>query len=313
MTFAFGAPVWLLLLAAVPAWWRWLRPRSAGFVVAFADERQHPVDEAAPTDALDLVPTVLRCTALALVVIALAQPQVTTVAEEPVTQGVAVAIAMDLSTSMWAQDMARNTSRLEAAKSTVRRFLEPRNDDVGLVTFAGESLTRVPLTHDGALVDAAVDDLEVGLLVDGTDIAGAIAAGTDLLREAPHHAKVLILVTDGAHNKAGLEPGLAARAAAAFGVKVFAVAIGREDARGTEGMETVLTQAARITDGRYFRATDVAALEAIYAEIDRLTSPSEQLVTRVEIVPLGWILIVGALSCLIGVVSLRGSRWGVLP
>ena len=96
--------------------------------------------------------------------------------------------------------------------------------------------------------------LEVGLLIDGTDIAGAIAAGASLLKDAPHRSKVLILVTDGAHNKAGLVPALAARAAAAFDEKVFAIAIGQQPASASAGIETVLTQAARITDGHYFRA-----------------------------------------------------------
>ncbi|GIS78673.1 MAG: hypothetical protein CM1200mP14_02390 [Gammaproteobacteria bacterium] len=69
--------------------------------------------------------------------------------------------------------------------------------------FCGESLIRLPVTHDVYVVEMAVDEMEVGLLTDGTDIAGAIAAGAGLLRDTPHTSKVLILVTDGAHNKAG--------------------------------------------------------------------------------------------------------------
>ena len=148
------------------------------------------------------------------------------------SEGVGIAIAIDLSTSMWAQDMARGTSRLDAAKATIRAFLASRSDDVGLVSFAGEALTRLPLTHDAYVVDTAVEELEVGLLIDGTDIAGAIAAGAGLLKDSPHRSKVLILVTDGAHNKAGLVPALAARAAAAFDVKIYAIAIGQEQQIG---------------------------------------------------------------------------------
>ncbi len=313
MSLELGAPVWLALLLAAPLWWLWLRPRAeAAFLVAYADDEQAPATRPGRSHPLDIAPTVLRSLALACLAVGLAQPRLLRVYEEPVTEGVGIAIAIDLSTSMWAQDMARGASRLDVAKSTIRSFLSSRSDDVGLVSFAGEALTRLPLTHDAYVVDTAVEELEVGLLIDGTDIAGAIAAGAGLLKDSPHRSKVLILVTDGAHNKAGLVPALAARAAAAFDVKIYAIAIGQEQP-GAAGMETVLTQAARITDGRYFRATDVAALETIYSEIDRLTLPSEELVERIEVEPLGWWLLLGALASISAATVLRGSRWGVLP
>jgi len=126
---------------------------------------------------------------------------------------------------------------------------------------------------------------------------------------------VLILVTDGAHNRAGLLPTLAARAAAVHGVRIYSVAIGSEETVGvgSANMETVLTQAAMITGGRYFRATDAAALDQIYAEIDLLTEPSEQLVDRIETTPVGlWPLLAALVLLLLGA-GLRGSRWGVIP
>ncbi len=314
MSLELASPLWLALAVLVPIWWAWLMPRrNAGLLFAFADDRQISGAGSGRVHPLDVLPATLRALALACLVLALARPQLVRTYEEPVTEGVGIAIAIDLSTSMWAQDMARGSSRLDAAKSTVRSFLAARTDDVGLVSFAGEALTRLPLTSDGYVVDAAVEELDVGLLIDGTDIAGAIAAGAGLLRDAPHRSKVLILVTDGAHNKAGLIPTLAARAAAVYGVKIYAIAIGQEQGRAAEGMETVLTQAARITDGRYFRATDVAALETIYEEIDRLTLPSEQMVERTETEPLGWWLLLGALAALVAASALRASRWGILP
>ncbi len=261
------------------------------------------------------LPKLLRTAALTCLVVALARPQLVNTFEEPVTEGVGIAFAIDLSTSMWAEDMAERTTRLEAAKSTVLRFLEARTDDVALVSFAGEALTRLPLTHDQYVARAAVDALEVGLLVDGTDVASAIASGAALLRDAPHRSKVLILVTDGAHNRAGLVPTLAARAAAAFDVRIYAIAIGTDQSFGTgpANMETVLTQAALITGGRYFKATDVAALEEIYREIDRLAVPSEDLVVRTEQTPLAHWFLLAALPLLLAGVALRASPWGVLP
>jgi Ca-activated chloride channel family protein len=157
--------------------------------------------------------------------------------------------------------------------------------------------------------------MEVGLALDGTDVAGAIAAGAGLLKDAPHTSKVLILVTDGAHNKAGMLPSLAARAAATFGIKIYPIAIGTDEAQGAAAavMETVLAQTARITGGRYFRASNIGALEAIYDEIDLLETGSEVMVEREEVIPLGlWLLLCG-MVLVIGVTILRGSRWGLVP
>jgi len=264
-------------------------------------------------DAWSHLPLIGRTLGLGCLVVALAAPQLVQIVEEPTVEGVGIAIAMDLSTSMWAEDMAARQSRLDVAKSTVLTFIDNRSDDIGLVAFAGEALTRLPLTHDGYVVQDAVEAFQVGLLIDGTDIAGAIAAGAGLLEDSPHPSKVLILVTDGAHNKDGIVPALAARAAATVGVRIFPVAIGQEEGRDSDAMQTVLTQAARITGGQYFRATDVEALERIYEEIDRLVQPSERLEQRTEVIPFSWILLAMALGLLIGVTGLRGSRWGVLP
>lgn len=316
VTFELAQPNWLFLLALLPLWWLWVRPRSTwGLKVARAAEADGLALRRWLGGTVEAFPYWLRGAAVACLCVALAQPQLVRTYQEPVTEGVGIVLAVDLSTSMWAEDMANRTTRLDVAKETLQRFLVRRTDDIGLVSFAGEALTRLPLTSDGYVTRAAVDALEVGLLIDGTDVAGAIAAGGALLRDAPHTAKVLILVTDGAHNRAGLLPTLAARAAAAHGIRIYSVAIGTDDAAGvgSANMETVLTQAALITGGRYFRATDVAALDQIYAEIDRLTEPSEQLVDRVEITPVGLWPLLAAMALLLLGAALRGSRWGVIP
>ena len=314
LSLSFAAPSWLWLLAPVALLTWWMRPRTIeGLVMADPGPSAPPGVAGWWGRVLELLPLLLRTAALAAVVVALAGPQQVEIVEEPRTEGVGIALALDLSTSMWAEDMGARQSRLEVAKNTALRFIQARDDDLGLVTFAGEALTRLPLTHDGYVVQHAVRELEVGLLTDGTDIAGAIAAGAGLLDDAPHPSKVLILVTDGAHNKAGVIPALAARAAAAVGVTIYPVAIGQERGRDNEAMETVLTQAARITGGRYFKATDVRALEEIYDEIDRLVQPSQEIVERVETTPYGWLFAI--LAAVLGTlaVGLRGSPWGVLP
>ena len=311
MTLNFAQPTWLLLLAALIPAALLLRPGpSAALTMAASDGG---FGRSARRSWLQWCPLLFRLTSFAALTIALAGPQIIRVFDEPQEQGVGIALALDLSTSMWAEDMGARVSRLDVAKTTAMEFIEARDDDIGLVAFAGEALTRLPLTHDGYVVLDAVDQLEVGLLTDGTDIAGAIAAGAGLLEDTPHESKILILVTDGAHNKAGVMPDLAARAAASVGVTIYPVAIGQERGRDQNAMETVLTQAARITDGEYFQATDVNALSEIYEEIDRRVQPSEATIQRVESTSYRWLLVLIGLTLAVAAIVLRGSPLGVLP
>ena len=311
MTLELASAEWLLGFLPLLVLTFLLRPGRARGVVLAESEGEGALGRS--HGVLEAVPLVLRMLAVTALLVALAEPRVLRTFEEPQVEGVGIALALDLSTSMWAEDMGARQSRLDVAKSTALSFIEARSDDIGLVTFAGEALTRLPLTHDGYLVQNAVQDLQVGLLTDGTDIAGAIAAGAGLLRDAPHKSKVLILVTDGAHNKAGVMPDLAARAAAAVGVTIYPVAIGQEQGRDQRSMETVLTQAARITGGQYFQATDVSALAEIYDEIDRLVQPSEETILRVETTAYRWLFALAGLALAAMAALLRGSRWGVLP
>lgn len=311
MTLDLASPTWLAAVPVLLALLVWCYPgRRRGLVVAASDQ---PRRASFGWTGIELLPWLLRLAAATSVVVALAGPQVVRVFEEPRVEGVGIALALDLSTSMWAEDMGARQSRLEVAKATALRFIEARTDDIGLVTFAGEALARLPLTHDGYVVQEAVRGLQVGLLTDGTDIAGAIAAGAGLLHDSPHRSKVLILVTDGAHNKTGVMPDLAARAAAAVGVTIYPVAIGQEQGRDTRAMETVLTQAARITGGQYFKATDVGALDEIYREIDRRVQPSEETIQRIETTSWSWLFALCAVGFALLAAMLRGSPWGVLP
>jgi Ca-activated chloride channel family protein len=316
MSIELGRPGSLALLALLPIWWLWVRPMGlAGLLVPRGQDVEALALGGWRGRAIEWLPLAMRMAALVCLVLVLSQPRIVRVIEEPITEGVGVAFAIDLSSSMWAQDMAEHTTRLEVAKATVQSFLRQRSDDVGLVAFAGESLIRLPLTHDPYAVEMAVEAMEVGLAIDGTDVAGAIAAGAGLLKDTPHSSKVLILVTDGAHNKAGMVPSLAARAAATFGIKVYPIAIGTDEAQGAqaEAMETVLSQTARITGGQYFRASNVEALQEIYDEIDRLETVSEVMVEREQAIPLGlWLLLTG-IALVVGTTTLRGSWWGLVP
>jgi Ca-activated chloride channel family protein len=184
------------------------------------------------------------------------------------------------------------SNRLDVAKEQSIAFIHGREfDRIGLAIFAADALTRVPITVDYAVLEQAVRDLRVGELDDGTAIGSAIATAANRLRRAPGVSKVVVLLTDGENNRGTVDPLTAARAAERLGIKVYTVGVGTDGearmpiGRGSTGQtryqmlpvqidEELLGEVARITGGRYFRATDAEALSRIFRQIDQLeTTP----------------------------------------
>jgi Ca-activated chloride channel family protein len=177
--------------------------------------------------------------------------------------------------------------RLKAAKVAARRFIEGRSRDrIGLVVFAGQSVTQSPLTVDHEAVLSLVDRIQLGMLEDGTAIGLGLANAVNRLKDSEAKSKVVILLTDGVNNAGEIDPLTAASLAKEFKVRVYTIAVGREgesvlpiqDPRfGTRILkvqthidEKTLTQIAKMTGGRFFRAEDSQGLIAIFGEIDRL-------------------------------------------
>jgi Ca-activated chloride channel family protein len=280
----FATPLVLALLLALPAWWLWRRRRRPASIVFSRVGALELGPHAGRFVARALM--VLRNVAVAGLVLALARPRSGARAEDVTSEGINIVIAFDISSSMLAEDF-QPQNRVEVAKEVIKRFITNRKSDrIGVVAFSGEALTQVPLTVDYPVVLAAVDNLAPGQLEDGTAIGTAIATATNRLRDAPGKSKVIVLLTDGENNRGSIDPRTAAQAAAAFGVKIYTVGVGTEGlapvpvGRGLFGLryenrevridEPLLTDVARLTGGRYFRARDAAALERIYEEIDRL-------------------------------------------
>ena len=202
------------------------------------------------------------------------------------SEGINIVIAFDISSSMLAQDF-QPQNRLEVARDRIKSFVTARNSDrIGIVAFSGEALTQVPLTTDYPVVQAALDNLQPGQLEDGTAIGTAIATAANRLRDAPGRSKVMILLTDGVNNRGSIDPRTAAKAAAAFGIRIYGIGVGTEGmapvpvGRGLFGLryemqkveidDALLTDVANATGGRYFRARDPAALQRITEQIDAL-------------------------------------------
>jgi Ca-activated chloride channel family protein len=302
--------LWLLLL--LPAWWLWRRLRRKDAIVF----SRTPVLARGPHVG-GWVPRsifTLRNLALAFLVLALARPRSGAHSETQTSEGINIVLAIDLSSSMLALDFRPN-NRIEVAKATVKQFIARRTSDrIGVVAFAGEALTQVPLTTDYAVVQQAVSNLQAGQLEDGTAIGNAIATAANRLRDAPGKSKVIILLTDGVNNRGSIEPLAAAKAAEAYGIKIYGIGVGsqgmapvpvgrnaagglRYEYQPVEIDEALLTNIARMTGGRYFRARDAAALRTIYAYIDQLERAPVRTTTVVQYSELyRWPLFLGLLA-----------------
>lgn len=222
---------------------------------------------------------------IGFLIIALARPQERLTTVERNAEGIDIVMVLDMSTSMRAEDLKPN--RFEAARSVAKDFVDRRNSDrIGLVSFAMKSFTVVPPTLDYRLLKNLLDDLEMGIIEDGTAIGMGISTAINRLKDSTAESKVIILLTDGQNNAGEIDPVTAADLAATYDIKIYTIGAGT---RGTAPYpvqdpifgrryqnvqvnidEEMLTRVAEITEGQYFRATDTEQLQNIYQEIDQL-------------------------------------------
>lgn len=230
------------------------------------------------------VPFALRIITLALIILVLARPQTTNSWQSSEIEGIDIMLAIDVSTSMLAEDLKPN--RLEAAKEVAAEFVNGRpNDNIGITLFAGESFTQCPLTVDHAVLLNFIHGTRCGLIEDGTAVGMGIANAVSRLKESKAKSKVVILLTDGTNNRGDISPLTAAEIAKSFGIRVYTIGVGTNGEApypypvgGTvqyvnmkvEIDEKTLAQIASTTEGNYFRATSNSKLREVYEEIDKL-------------------------------------------
>ena len=283
----FADPAYLLLLLGVPllAWWYVVRGRRRTGSLRYSSLAAIARADRGRTGRYRHALFVLRSLGLAALIVAFARPQTGVTAENITTEGIDIVLALDLSTSMLAEDLEPN--RIEAAKAVAADFVNGRrNDRIGLVVFAGDAFTQVPLTLDYGIVTTVLGELETGILEDGTAIGMGLATAVKRLQGSSAESKVIVLLTDGRNNRGESDPVTAAQMAQALDIRIYAIGA------GTQGVarvpvddplfgrryaqmrvdidEPTLQETAAVTDGRYFRATDRASLEDVYAEIDAL-------------------------------------------
>jgi len=312
----------LLLLLVLPIWWLWRRRRSEDAIVFSRTGVLAKGPRAGQGIARAIF--ILRNIVIASVIVALARPRSGAHVENISTSGINIVLSLDLSSSMLAQDFQPN-NRLEVAKARAKQFVRARESDrIGVVAFAGEALTQVPLTTDQPVILQSIDNLQAGQLEDGTALGLGIATAANRLRDAPGKSRVMIVVTDGVNNRGDIDPLSAAKAAAVYGIKIYGIGVGTEGVapvpvgRDVFGLkfenqpvkidEALLRQIASLTGGRYFRARDGAALGQIYAQIDRLERAPVESRTQVSYTELYRIALAIALAALLGELALTAWK-----
>ena len=230
----------------------------------------------------------LRIISIVLVIIALSRPQeISNSSRTKTSSGIDIVIAVDISSSMLAQDLKPN--RLEALKSVASEFINDRiNDRIGLVIYAGESYTKTPVTSDKEVVINSLTEISFdGIIDDGTAIGMGLATSVNRLKDSKAKSKVIILLTDGVNNSGFIDPSTAADLASTYGIKTYTIGLGTNgNARAPVALnpngsfrfgitkveidEDLLNEVADKTGGKYFRATDNRKLEEIYEEINKL-------------------------------------------
>lgn len=293
---SFARPLLLGALLVLPLWW-WLRAQRLARLSGTQMSDVRPATGATPRLWIARLPVTLRSVCLGAWIVATAGPRLGSARADTRSEGISIVLCVDLSSSMLSEDFAP-ANRIDVAKQTAIDFVRARSSDrIGLVAFAAQALTQVPLTTDYAVLEHALRDLKVGIIEDGTAIGTAIGTAANRLRRAPGPSKVIVLLTDGVNNRGTVDPRTAAQAAAALGIRIYAIGVGtRGEApvptgQGLEGLryenlqvdidEPLMTEIASMTGGRYYRATDTQSLRQVFEAINQLEKTTvEQVVDR---------------------------------
>jgi len=278
----------LLLLIPYIIWYLMFRKKSEP-TMRMSDTNAYRYAPRSWKVALMPLQLLLRLAVFVLIVIVLARPQTSNSWKDKTVEGIDIMLAMDVSTSMLAEDLTPN--RIEAAKKVAAEFIVDRpNDNIGLTIFAGESFTQCPMTIDHAsllnlLHGVRADIAARGLIQDGTAIGMGLANAVARLKDSKAKSKVVILLTDGSNNMGDISPMTAAEIAKSLGIRVYTIGAGTN---GTArypmpmggGVQYVnlpveidtktLNDISNATDGKFFRATNTRELQQIYKEIDQL-------------------------------------------
>jgi len=331
MELSFHNPLLLLGLLLAPLYLYFYLRRRKEAAVRFSSIRLPKEVAPGPGSVFRHSPAALRTLALVFLALALARPRQGIRETRFTDEGIEIVIAIDVSTSMLAEDFTwggRRMNRLAVAKEVIAPFIrERRGDRIGLVVFGGRAYTQCPLTVDyGVLLDL-LDRVEIGMVEDRTAIGSAIVTGLNRLRRTEAESKIIILLTDGNNNAGKIDPLTAARMAKTMDVKIYPIGIGgNQEVRIPirQGLmiayqvtpplnDRPLKVVAKTTGGEYFRATETGTLEEIFALIDRMEKTPAEAVIYTEYRELFPALLAAGLAALLAGVILNETRFRRLP
>ena len=289
MKLEFLNPEYFILLAVIPfvILWYYLNRNKLNNSIKFSDSSAFE-NSGNFYSNFKLLLKVLRLISLALIITALARPQIIDTSTRVKTNsGIDIIMAIDVSASMLAKDLKPN--RLDALKNVADEFIKNRvSDRIGLVEYAGESYTKTPLTTDKSIILKSLREIKYNNIIEGgTAIGMGLATSVNRIKDSNSKSKVIILLTDGVNNAGFIDPLTAAELAKEYDIKIYSIGLGTNglalspvgiNARGklnyaniqVEIDEELLTQISEMSGGKYFRATDNSKLKEIYDEIDKL-------------------------------------------
>ncbi len=285
--FRFEDPWLLLTLALIPI--LILRERSVTNAINYSSLSSIKAVNQHRYNVLVLIPTILKFIAITLFIIAFARPQEGSKRTEILSQGVDIVLAIDTSGSMQALDFKKNdaqVTRLSVVKGVVTEFVKNRKmDRMGMVVFGANAFTQCPLTLDQSILFSFIEKLKIGMAGDATAIGSAIGISAKRLKDLKSKSKIIILLTDGRNNSGAISPIQAAEIAKSLGIKIYTIGVGKRGKapflvdsifgkrliyQDVDIDEKVLSKISQMTDGKYFRATDLKTLQDIYKQIDLL-------------------------------------------
>ena len=333
MNFSFAHP-WLLslvLLVPVIAWLKGRIGRPSAFLYSSVGLVKNIIG--LTRGSVGKILLRMRWLALMLFLIAMARPQLGEGQAKVRASGIDIVVALDLSGSMAAEDFelkGQPVNRLVIAKDVLNQFVRRRSSDrIGLVAFAGRSYIATPLTLDHDFLLQNLDRLNIGSIEDGTAIGSAIAAAVNRLRDIQAKSKIVVLMTDGQNNAGKVPPLTAAEAAQTLGIRIYTIGVGtRGIARvpyktvfGQTGYvdqevdidEEMLTKAAQMTGGKYFRAENTSGLRKIYDEIDKLEKTEVEVEKYQRYTELFPYFVLAGLAILLLEIILSNTVWRRLP
>jgi Ca-activated chloride channel family protein len=318
-----------LLTIAVMLWFHFRRKRFRSATLRYSDIRIVKRAARSNRQKYRFILTVLRTLVVALLVVAFARPRAGTEVKDVTSEGIDIMMILDVSSSMLAEDFKPN-NRLYVAKEELKKFVQKRiSDRIGLVVFARYAYTQCPLTLDYGVLLNFVDQVQMGVVDDGTAIGMAIATAANRLRESSAKSKVMVLLTDGDNNAGEIDPPTAASIAAAYDIKIYTIAAGRpgnamypvQDPifgkryvyQPTRVDEESLKQIAERTGGKYFRARSGEELDEIYSTIDKLEKTEIKVAAHIEYRELFQYFMYAALALLALEILLTNTLFRKLP